>query len=96
MKHRHVLAKVFLVLGLTDLVVSLFFGYMSGMSFVRFGLWVVLPVLFLAGVFDSKVDEAAGTIGVCKCGKEFERETEAQAYCSRECYLEYELGPASG
>ena len=57
-KHSHLIAKIFLVIGLLDLALFIFFltqGGMINLTFiVRFLLWVVLPILFIAGAFDKK------------------------------------------
>lgn len=61
--HKHLCAKVFLALGLIDVlsfIALISVGAVTeltpyvGMAPVRFGLWVVLPILFIKGKFDEK------------------------------------------
>lgn len=57
-KHSHVVAKVFLAIGIIDLVVNVVMmtqGWaFSPLLLVRFFLWVVLPFLFIVGAFDKQ------------------------------------------
>ena len=58
-QHAHVFSKVALVLGSLDVLLSASFllggvmttEYAVGFA-IRFALWVVLPILFLQGIFD--------------------------------------------
>ena len=63
-KHKHLIAKILLVIGLLDVLAFLVLvsAYGVGVNFsfiVRVVLWVVLPVLFIAGVFDKKQEPEA-------------------------------------
>ena len=57
-KHSHIIAKIFLAIGLIDLVATVVLlmlgGSFSPVFFVRFFLWVVLPFLFITGAFDRR------------------------------------------
>lgn len=58
-QHRHLIAKGFLVIGLIDvgvtvLLLMLLWVQIPHVFVLRFCLFVVLPTLFIAGVFDKQ------------------------------------------
>ena len=59
-RHSHNAAKVFLAIGVIDLSVSLVVGIVNPVLAIRVVLWVVLPLLFIMGVFDKDDGRAAG------------------------------------
>lgn len=57
-EHSHIIAKIFLAVGLIDLVATVVFLVLgapfSPFSLLRFFLWVVLPFFFIVGAFDKQ------------------------------------------
>ena len=64
-KHKHIVAKIFLAIGLLDLLLFIVLSAMAGGASLTFGfiarfvLWVVIPTLFIMGVFDKGTEPQA-------------------------------------
>lgn len=61
-EHRHTIAKIFLVIGLLDvagtvLLLMLLWVQIPHVFVLRFCLLVVIPTLFIAGVFDKQPEK---------------------------------------